>query len=596
MRTSTLLLSLVTVASSAFAQMIPAREALKPTRDISPKIEKLTPAQRTHAIGMNVNGQALISDNLQALQAKMSATPTKARAEGETTEVPEVITETPAGTEALYSRSGDCTFTFWGYIMTGTQTGLSLHTVTSEDGNTMYIMDLVSQAAAYSWVKGDVQGDKVTIPMGQCVIYFDDYGYGMELAALKYTVDEDGTSGTFVTDAEKTEIVLTKNADGTISMPAEFTTTDATSFPEYALGLVYTDDKSWTGYCDWNSAYKPFNDEITTLPDGVTMEDWVWKYKDNTDATQHLMVEVGVKDDKVYIQGLENADPAACVVGTIADGTVTFTSDQYLGMTNEMFYYFTGASFTVGYEEYNGELEKYYIFTYIPELKMTYNAEAKEIVLTEADQAILLNGGKAADRIYYATAGLESRFYFFNEVAATPATPSAEEFYNDFEEYGYSAFYYTIPTTDTEGNFIDPEKMSMKFYTRTEDIEEPFIFYSDEYTGLVELGVDELEEIPYTTSLYDASGYVDVNNETLTLYQQAPDAIGVQSIYNGAGERRESEIAWYVINDTAIDSVDAESVVPVAIYSVDGIRLSRLGQGINIVKMSNGKVVKIMGR
>ena len=47
-------------------------------------------------------------------------------------------------------------------------------------------------------------------------------------------------------------------------------------------------------------------------------------------------------------------------------------------------------------------------------------------------------------------------------------------------------------------------------------------------------------------------------------------------------------------NETGINGVNTENVVETANYNIGGVRTSGKAKGLNIVRMSNGKVVKVI--
>ena len=70
--------------------------------------------------------------------------------------------------------------------------------VFDEDGETVYLRDVVYEVASNVWVKGTINADrtKITVPMGQ-YLYWDENGeYGMVLqwmsTNVETTTDEEG--------------------------------------------------------------------------------------------------------------------------------------------------------------------------------------------------------------------------------------------------------------------------------------------------------------------------------------------------------------------------------------------------------------------
>ena len=116
---------------------------------------------------------------------------------------PEVITEQPAGTEMVYKRvSGKMLFVqdqklkigdIAKLIEGGKQPG-DLKVITDADGKTVYVKYALTYAsfidndAAGGWLKGTKEGNKITIPAGQYIMYgkFQDGEYGIRVGYMEY--------------------------------------------------------------------------------------------------------------------------------------------------------------------------------------------------------------------------------------------------------------------------------------------------------------------------------------------------------------------------------------------------------------------------
>ena len=170
---------------------------------------------------------------------------------------PEVITEQPAGTETVYKRvSGKMFFVKdkeikmadLGKLIQGGANPGDLKVVTADDGKTVYLKyvltypSFVKDDAAGGWVKGTKEGNKITIPAGQYILYgkFEDGEYGicvgyMERKNGKFEVSDEPI--TFTLDG------ITAKLDGTY-MEGE----SQDDLKLKLLGGYWSDDKSfWCG-------------------------------------------------------------------------------------------------------------------------------------------------------------------------------------------------------------------------------------------------------------------------------------------------------------------------------------------------------------
>ncbi len=115
---------------------------------------------------------------------------------------PEVITEKPAGTETVYKRvsgkmfaiqNGKLSIFDIAKLAENEQPAGDLTVVTAADGKTVYLKYVLSFAsyikndAAGGWVKGTKNGNTITVPAGQYILYgeFEDGEYGIRVGYLE---------------------------------------------------------------------------------------------------------------------------------------------------------------------------------------------------------------------------------------------------------------------------------------------------------------------------------------------------------------------------------------------------------------------------
>lgn len=575
-----------------------ARPALRLDRQ-SMDASRLNARTARNVRGGIVNGNAFLTDNpgkLNDLKLNSRKAPAKA---DEDPEIPEIIVDQPEGTLSVYSRSGNAITNFFGYLMATSQDGYSLNMVTAPDSKTLYIKEFVSPAATDTWVKADVTDDGFQVPMGQWVLYSEDYGYGLKLCVGKRVyVEEDGEQyATYEVCDSIDNVKFIKGDDGSYKIEDAFMSEER--MPELIVAYFYTDDNSWSAYSDWNTVYTPFTDTVTELPAGVQAEDYVLKAIDTEfDQKTQRIVKVGFKDDQVYIAGLNENEPDAVMTGTLKDGKVTIAANQYMGLNYGMFAYLVPATYVLDtyYDEYYEE--EVTDITYTPAESFVFNFDAEKKTFTpEPKTSLLFNAGKPTKDLTILVAMDDPELYKFNEVEAVPATPQILEFGDYFDEVGYIGISCDIPAEDVDGNFINPEKLSYIIWNRLDDEEMEYVFHSDEYVDIPKLGVDELTEVPYNFESDDFMGDIGIaaGGRAIYFFEAAPDAIGVQSIYMGAGVRTASPIFWY--DTSAVKGIEADSnAVPVAVYSLDGIRRQATEKGLNIVRMSDGSVKKVIVR
>ena len=115
---------------------------------------------------------------------------------------PEVIKEKPAGTETVYKRvsgkmlaiqNGKLSIFDLAKLAENDQPAGDLTVVTAADGKTVYLKYVLSYASyikddqAGGWVKGTKNGNTITVPAGQYILYgeFEDGEYGIRVGYLE---------------------------------------------------------------------------------------------------------------------------------------------------------------------------------------------------------------------------------------------------------------------------------------------------------------------------------------------------------------------------------------------------------------------------
>lgn len=511
----------------------------------------------------------------------------------------DVIIDQPEGDLKVYSRTGGAYYSFLGFIIPTVQNGTMIRIVNDNDGN-VYMENPLSQAMVEggTWVKGYREGNTIHMPLNQCVIYYDDYGYGYMTSLMKletiYDEDYEEYFKTYVATDDKEMTFTVDDEKGTITMDL-LSNVDEDGFADYILGLVYTDDKSWAEFGDFNTTYTEFKESYLTMPEDAVAEDWAMLYFDG-DYNNADMVKVAVKDNKMYVAGLSKKDPEATIVGTIADGKVTFASDQYLGTGTGFISYGVFGTCTIDsiYDEYYDTYFESKAFEYAPEFTFAYDTEKK--VLTCAKGSFFaVNAGHGADEILYVTVAYDPKFSYFEDKAIKPTNPTVLGFSEWFEDYNYNILSVDIPLEDINGSYIDKDKVYYIIYVKKNGEAQPYVLTSAEYVGFIELGIEEMTEIPYSFTVLDDYGYEDIAEagSNVILYQEGFDDYGVQTVYYGGGERSVSDIVWLSGEETGIKDATSATATLRGIYDAQGRKLQKLQKGLNIV-ISGNKAHKVM--
>lgn len=514
-------------------------------------------------------------------------------------EQPDIIYEQPEGEVKYYSRSGYATMVYMGALYFVKQSGSALEAVFVPDGKTVYFKDLISSATAGTWVMGERKGNSIHIPLGQSVLYNKSFDDSLVLGIGEVGQEViDGHTYTNYFKTDDTEVVFNEAADGTLTIQSDIMLDSEE--PGKVLGLFSYNNGDWQGYSNWNSKFEPLDEEPLQMPEGVAVEDWHIKYQEleyepiDGDRILHCAV-VG---DKFYLQGLSDGNPKSCIVGTVKDGKVSFPAGQYLGMNYGYVTYFCGAAFEkkLVYDDYfEIEMEKTF-YTIYDEYEVDYDAAAKTITGRKGDAMLVTEGYPESGEIIHEDYFCDYTMKLYDEKPTMPLTPSVTGFYDYLDAYGYNGINLEVSSFDADNYFLNPEKLYYSLWIKRDGMAEKYNFAAEKYFGFAEQDISVMAEVPYLFECYDAEGYVEISKagRAIVYYEQAPEEIGVQSIYYGGGVRNETPVSWYKVS--GINDVNNIGEEPAAIYSIDGIRRNALGSGINIVKMPDGSIRKVLVR
>lgn len=274
--------------------------------------------------------------------------------EKEPVPVPEIIDEQPAGELRTYVRSGYNIYQGWDAPYMAEQSGTT-DIVFAEDGETVYLRDVVFEVVSNVWVKGTLSADgtKITVPTGQYLYWLEEDEYGMYIqwmsTGVETTTDEEGNEQyamTLTVHQGVTEVTYTiDNEAGTITL--DNTTGDANAeFPNNyiatGLGVVYDNDLTFAAM-DFNTVYKEFKLQPAVPADPVLYED---SWFDSGEEDGYSCLDFTVLPEDVngnYI------DPSHLVYSIFTDDDVPFVflADTYANdLTEDMT--------EIPYEIYNG--------------------------------------------------------------------------------------------------------------------------------------------------------------------------------------------------------------------------------------------------
>ena len=308
-------------------------------------------------------------------------------------------------------------------------------------------------------------------------------------------------------------------------------------------------------------------------------------------------------------------------------GIITIPTGQYLMWSDAYGYgiilgWGSTYAYTEGDEDGDGE-DDYYLGSELDD-------RATEIQFQiDGDKVYLLNGEGNLDADFPEWASTTGMFAYYSDdlsfisiefanneeaigtlktpaVAAVPADPTADEWYDCGDESGFSKFYFTLPTTDVDGNTLDPEFLSYALWINDgEGNVYQFTFPAEDYTFDL---VEDIDEVPYElyTSAVDFNDYyvymyrTNENDNPLFVRDDDHDGnIGIQVFYTVDGERNASNIVWLYEVPSSVNEMNAgKTVANVRYFNVAGQEMAQpSGMTIKVTTYTDGttsavKVVK----
>ena len=428
------------------------------------------------------------------------------------------------------------------------------------DGDEVYLQGF-SVYLPEAWILGTLNEDhtQITFPMQ----YYGSY-YGYDLYFYPVTPLSDGYELIdAVFDFDERADVLFLNQDQVC----------------YILENAHPDQLGW--YYQYDSEMSITSDEGTVVvPEGLETQPYMLTgyymgYYDDIDMWfegEPLMgsAQVGFDGDDIYVQGLCSYLSKAWVKGHREGDSYVFDNGQYFG------------PFVLA-----GEVYPLYFMGCTPETN-----DAAQFTLTLDPET-----GALVAQQWYAICdnGMEVNWYdLLGSVVLTPVvdepavpeTPSVlyYEYYPD-EDLGFLVL--DIPVTDVEGKPLLTDRLGYRLFTDYGEGPEPYIFWADLYYF-------EQDEtiIPYN---FNDDMNILMGGQLVVVYFLGEDLlrIGVQSVYFGGDEMNESEIGWYDLVTTSVNTIAADDNRVIEYYDLMGHRVdaAKLTPGIYVT--SDGRKILV---
>lgn len=436
------------------------------------------------------------------------------------------------------------------------------------DNDEVYIQDFYTLWYAGTYVKGTIKDNTITINFPQTVIYWADYGYGIEVCLLEVNASGDYE----VSDIDSVTLSIDESTGViTLDLPGE---------PyQYGVGVVYTDDQSVDGI-EFSMEYSPVTDlDINTVPEDVELSELMF-INDN----YGYPVYVGKDNENLYLKGLsQNISDGGVIIASIDGNTASIEPGQIVGASYGMWLY--AASIY-----YNEELNDFDILSdpYV------LNVDWDNMTITTADDQDYFLGLTAdmEDSGYLYELFYDINIFQQESFEGTPMNPYGlyidDEYY---EDYGFVYFIFSLPNISTEDTVLDPENLYYRIFVDDEVME--FEPTEDEYFGLEE----PTELLPYNFFNSFDINMTYSNERAVGIYSEGYTTLGVQSVYIYDGETTESKVVTLNVEtgeeSTGIESITNADVVDSAYFNLQGLKVANPENGIFIKRstLSNGKTI-----
>ncbi len=540
-----------------------------------------------------------------------------------------VIVDQPAGELHSYLRSGDAIYPDGQNIYMGTQEDGRMDVVFADEGKVYLKNILYNSGATWGnyWVEGQLNedGTEIVIPMGQSLHYSYTYQADILLAwgTTQIALDEAGAPYIdFVVDDRTTEVVYTIDGE-TITMqqgvaPVEDAENPYWGFEATGLGAYWTDDMSFAGAMEWNTVFTETEPLEPTGPSIITEQpegDLYTLHRNSGIIITSGEVSHGVSDGdvnivinedegKAYIQNplwlhdynywVEGSyDPESGLISVPTGQYVYYNEDLAYGiqvMWGRTYVYEGYDGYRLGYEVDNNAEEINFVFfenaLYLLGSDGNVNAEFPEwgnatgmmgIYSDNLDMTCIEFINKNSD-------GEELPFaQLIDLVPAVPANPIIDEWIDGGDEEGNSFLFYMMPSTDVDGNLINPEYLSFSIYVDNGNGPEVFTFEADTYVN--DYLFEDMTEIPYWLYAYgaDITAYGCIfyrtNEGDNPLFTRN---IGIRAFYEVDGIKNASDIVWLYDIDTRVNELNAgKTVASVRYFNVAGQEMAQ-PQGLTI--------------
>ena len=485
----------------------------------------------------------------------------------------DIISQAPEGETKYYNESYEG-WVFWGQeyglqYMSGTTTNKIVWCSNGE----VYIQNPVANYSTGTFAKGTYADGKITVELPQCIgSYYDtdDNMKDMYLNKLE-EVEQDGEKYYMICYPEDNYLEYDVDDAGNVKLnlgnSADYDVTTGNN-PKYLVGVTYSNEphalQVWSGYGDtfetWNIID---NGEPVTPPADAVMQEWAFET-----LGKKSIVQVAVDGNDIYVDGFTSYMKGYWFKGTMEDGKITFSTNQYMGKNEwDQFYYFMAARIFVD------ETSEWNQYEPIDKVTLVYNPETGMYTAQEDETFIV----SMSNEYISATAIAENPSMWQQTPEMFKAKPLNPSLTNCLNNPGISTLEWDIPNENEKGAILSGNKMYYNLYVDGE----LYTFTPEEYPLFTE---------PTTDVPYEASNYYDiyVYNTSHTIYvkKDIAETVALQSFYvDEDGTKYASDLVTENVLDTGIGKVEGgKQAISTEYFNLSGVKTTRPAAGMYIMK------------
>lgn len=498
---------------------------------------------------------------------------------------PEVITSAE-GISKLYDKHSVGTFVFNGE-MAQYMEDFPATVVWGED-NTVFIQDILSTVATGNYVKGTVSGNRINVAANQTLDFYEEEGYGINIEVLRTEIRDNVVD--FYFEPSITEFSYLINEDGSLTLDLPGRQFDGELPPEYVIGVCYSDDNSFLGFCDYTQQYDETSYNLIEMPEDAEVEAYVLIDEFNYAS----LVDVAYVGDKLYIRGLSAMLPEGTIMARVEGNKAYVDQNEYLGIYFDQFFILTKVLYDN--PDYNENDNSSLPFIMAPaNVKFTLDIDREAKTISANEDGIYLSFQPDEDSYEHSITVLgKFNLKYQSSTSGVPANPTKLQYTTEYaSQQGFNDFFFTLSNFSTEGNLLDTETLYYRIFIDGE----PLIFGEEIGYNLLNEEVIMYYGVPdqQIYMVYPFNNNNDIfkfteNEFDIGIYVEGVNTIGVQAMYINEGKQTFSDIVTLVvetgeiIDGAGIEEISLAPVEKREYFNVNGTRVSHPEKGIYIVK------------